>query len=243
VESAELVRHAVARTRRILRAARRHRVPVVHVSSFGTLPQRRNGMDRLATGAMQQLHPYFAVKNATESTMLEAARLGQPIVVVNPTGCLGPWDSKARERCFVPALLRREIPAATDQMLNVIDVRDVAIGLVNAMEREIYGEPIALVGHNISNEVLFRWICEFGDVRPPPLTTPSGAAVVTTYFSELALGAVGLKPPLPALVAMLTYMHGYLTPSPRQTELGLVLRPLSRTLLETIDWYRAIGYC
>ncbi|HLW70465.1 MAG TPA: NAD-dependent epimerase/dehydratase family protein [Candidatus Binataceae bacterium] len=241
--AADLVRDATTRTQRLLRAARRHRAPIAYVSSFGTLPQRRIGLDRWATDLMQRLHPYFAVKSAIENMLLEAARDGQPVVVVNPTGCLGPWDLKPRERCFVPALLRGEMPAATNQMLNVIDVRDVAIGLVNALEAEVYGTPIALVGHNISNEILFRWICEIGNVKPPPFTAPSGAAVVATYLSEVALGAIGVEPPLPALIAMLTYIHGYLAPSAAQVDLGLVPRPLSRTLLETIEWYRAIGYC
>jgi dihydroflavonol-4-reductase len=241
--SADLVRDATTRTRRLLRAARRHRVPIAYVSSFGTLPQRRVGLDRWATNLIQRLHPYFAVKSAIENSMIDAARGGQPVVIVNPTGCLGPWDLKPRERCFVPALLRGEMPAATDQMLNVIDVRDVAIGLVNALEAEVYGAPIALVGHNISNENLFRWICEIGGVKPPPFTAPSSTAVIATWFSEMTLGALGVEPPLPALVAMLTYIHGYLPPSTVQIDLGLVPRPLSRTLLETIEWYRAIGYC
>jgi len=241
--SAALVRDATTRTRRLLSAARRHRAPVAYVSSFGTLPQRRVGLDRWATNLIQRLHPYFAIKSAIENAMIEAACDGQPLVIVNPTGCLGPWDLKPRERCFVPALLRGEMPAATDQMLNVIDVRDVAIGLVNALEGEVYGAPIALVGHNISNENLFRWICEIGGVKPPPFTATSSAAVITTYLSEVTLGAIGVEPPLPALIAMLTYIHGYLPPSIAQVDLGLVPRPLSRTLLETIEWYRAIGYC
>jgi nucleoside-diphosphate-sugar epimerase len=128
-------------------------------------------------------------------------------------------------------------------MLNVIDVRDVAIGVVSALEAEHYGTAIPLIGHNISNEILFRWICEIGTVPPPPLSVPSGAAVIATYLSEISLRAIGVEAPLPALIAMLTYMHSYLAPSVAQIDLGLALRPLSRTLLDTIEWYRSIGYC
>jgi nucleoside-diphosphate-sugar epimerase len=242
-DAAQILRDAARRTERILRAARRHRVRLAFVSSFGTLPQRRVGLDRWATALIQKLHPYFAVKTVIEDAMLAAARDGQPVVVLNPTGCLGPWDQKPRHRCFVPALLTGEIPAATDQMLNVIDVRDVAIGVVSALEAEHYGTAIPLIGHNISNEILFRWICEIGTVPPPPLSVPSGAAVIATYLSEISLRAIGVEAPLPALIAMLTYMHSYLAPSVAQIDLGLALRPLSRTLLDTIEWYRSIGYC
>jgi len=238
-----LLRHANRRTRALLEAARKHDVCLAYVSSFGTLPQRRFGLDRIATELMRQMHPYFAVKDSIESAMLAAAADGQPVVVVNPTGCLGPWDQKERNRCFVPALLRGEIPASTDQMLNVIDVRDAAAGVIAALQAKRYGEPIALIGHNISNEILFRWICEIGGVSPPRMVTPSGAGVIATYLTELALGALRVETPLPALIAMLTYMHDYLAPSVAQEELGVVLRPLSATLLESIAWYRLIGYC
>lgn len=242
-EAARILGDATGRTNRILRATRRHRVRLAFVSSFGTLPQRRAGLDRVATSLIPKLHPYFAVKNALEEAMLAAVARGQPVVILNPTGCLGPWDQKPRARCYVPALLSGEVPAAIYQMVNVIDVRDVAIAIVNALEQERYGGPFPLIGHNISNEILFRWICEMGGVHPPRFTALSGAAVIATYLSEVGLRTIGVEPPLPALVAMLTYMHGYMAPSDAQIDLGVTLRPLSRTLLETIEWYRTIGYC
>jgi dihydroflavonol-4-reductase len=238
-----LLRDIDRRTRALLKATRRRGVCLVCVSSFSTLPQRRFGIDQIATGLMRQLHPYFAVKERIEDTMLAAAAVGQPVIVVNPTGCLGPWDMKERNRCFVPALLRGEIPSSTDQMLNVIDVRDAAVGVVAALEARRSGEPIALIGHNISNDILFRWICEIGGVKAPPIISPASAGVIATYLTEMTLGAFDIETPLPALIAMLTYMHGYLTPSVAQVELGVLLRPLSATLLDTIEWYRSIGYC
>jgi dihydroflavonol-4-reductase len=241
--AARILDHARRRTRTLLRAVEKHHARLAYVSSFGTLPQGRTGLDRIATALITRLHPYFGVKRQIECEVLAAARRGLPVVVVNPTGCLGPWDCKDRKRCFVPALLRGEMPAATDQMLNVIDVRDVAIGVANALEQQRYGEPIPLCGHNISNEGLFRWICEMGGVRPPRVVGSSGAAVVAAYLTEIALNALRLETPLPALIAMLTYMHEYLAPSIAQVDLGVVIRPLSQTLLDSIEWYRGIGYC
>jgi dihydroflavonol-4-reductase len=238
-----VLQDARRRSERLLHAIRKHNVPFAYVSTFGTLSQSRTDLDRIAAAMIERLHPYFAVKHQIESDAREAAREGYPVAIVNPTGCLGPWDCKDRRRCFVPALLGGEMPGSTDQMLNVIDVRDVAAGLVCALERKRYGEPIPLAGHNISNEGLFRWICEIGGIQPPRLVGSSVATVVATYLAELSLRAIRVATPLPALVAMLTFMHGYLAPSPAQVELGVVLRPLSATLLDTISWYRSIGYC
>jgi nucleoside-diphosphate-sugar epimerase len=125
----------------------------------------------------------------------------------------------------------------------VIDVRDVAVGFAEAVKQRRFGRRIALMGHNLSNEMLFRWICEIGNVPPPRLVAPSDGGVVASYLTESILGALGAEAPLPAIVAMLTYMHSYLPPSAEQSELGFRLRPLSATLMDTIGWYREIGYC
>jgi dihydroflavonol-4-reductase len=183
------------------------------------------------------------VKERIEAEIMAAVRTGLPAVIVNPTLCIGPWDIKVRDLCFVPRLLSGEAPASVAHSINVIDVRDTAAGLVAALERERWGEPILLAGHNISVEALYTWICEIGGVMPPRVVAPITLGVIATYWSELALGAIGLPPPLPALAPMLTMLHDSFDSSPIQAELGIVPRPLSGTLRDAIDWYRHIGYC
>jgi dihydroflavonol-4-reductase len=237
------LRHASLRMHNLLDSVRRHRVTLVYVSSFTTLVHKRDGFSQLPMQLVRQLHPYFAVKELMESEVLAAARNGLPTIIVNPTLCLGPWDAKERKNCFIPALLRGEISMAVNQVLNVIDVRDVAVGLMAALEAQRYGEPILLSGHNISNEALFQWICEIGGVRPPGIVAPSLLSVVASYWTEITMEMAGLRPPLPALAAMLTYMHEWLPASRTQTELGIVPRPLSATITDSIKWYAEIGYC
>ncbi|HZP45822.1 MAG TPA: NAD-dependent epimerase/dehydratase family protein [Candidatus Binataceae bacterium] len=242
-DTARLVEAATRRTHALLRAAQRQSIPLIYISSFVTLGQLRYGLDRVLSQVIRWLHPYFAVKTRIEQLLIAARRRRQDLAIVNLTGCLGPWDCKAPARCFVPALLNGKLPASTDQMLNVIDVRDVALNLIGLLNADLPPAPLALVGHNISNDMLFRWICEIGGAKPPPLVTPTAAGILATYFTEAAATRLGLAPPLPALIAMLTYLHGFMTPSPSQIDLGIKLRPLSATLDDTVRWYRSIGYC
>ncbi len=237
------LQYASRRMDTLLKAAWKHRSMLAFISSFTTCIRNRAGLSQPATQLVRQLHPYFAVKELMETEVLSAARSGMPAVIVNPTLCLGPWDIKERRYCFIPALLRGEISTAVSHVLNVIDVRDVARGLVAAVETRRFGEPILLAGHNISNEALFNWICEIARVRPPGIVAPALLSVVTSYWTELTMGTLGLRAPLPALAAMLTYMHQWLSAGPAQTELGIVPRPLSATLAESIKWYVQIGYC
>jgi dihydroflavonol-4-reductase len=241
--AAASLEHATRRTRAIIDSVRRQRARLAYVSSFTTLPDRSSGFERLQRQWIRRFHPYFAVKQRIEADIVEAARAGLPAVIVNPTLCIGPWDLKALELCFVPRLLRGEAPVSVTHTVNVLDVRDVAIGLVAALEHEHYGQPTLLAGHNLSIESLYTWICEIGGASPPRVVAPIGLGAIATYWSEIALGAIGLSPPLPALAPMLTMLHEPFDPDPIQMALGMVPRPLSQTLVDAIAWYRQIDYC
>ncbi len=240
---AETLDHARRRTERLLDAVHRQDARLVYVSSFTTLPDRCTGFERIQRQWIRGLHPYFAVKELIESEVLAAARAGLAAVVVNPTLCIGPWDIKARELCFIPRLLCGEASATVAHLINVIDVRDTAAGLVAALEAGHYGEPIPLTGHNLSVEALYTWLCEIGGVAPSQLVAPITLAVIASYLSEIALGTLGLHPPMPALAPMLTMVHDSFDPGRVQSELGITPRPLSATLTDAIEWYRSIGYC
>lgn len=238
-----LVEQAGRRTRLLIEAVRRQHARLAYVSTFATLPDCSTGLERMQREWIRRLHPYFSVKQRIEANVIAAARTGLPAVIVNPTLCVGPWDLKARDLCFVPRLLSGEAPISVAHSINVIDVRDTASALIAALECERWGEPILLAGHNISVEALYTWICEIGGVTPPRVVAPITLGLIATYLSEVALGTIGLPPLLPALAPMLTMLHDSFDPSTLQVELGIVPRPLSGTLRDAVDWYRQIGYC
>jgi dihydroflavonol-4-reductase len=233
---------AAQRTDALLAAVRKHNARLAYVSSITTLARPRVTVAAWQVQLQRLLHPYFAMKELIEARVLAAAQQGLPIVTVNLTACLGPWDMKARDLCFVPRVLRGEIPVAVQQIVNVIDVRDVAVGLVSALQAERYGEPILLSGHNISAEALYSWICEIGGGRPPCLSIPASLGVFPAYLMEAVQAFSGQPVLFPALSVMLLCQHEWLAPSAAQQDLGLTPRPLSETLSDTIQWYRTLGY-
>ncbi len=233
--------HAARRTTQLLQAVRVHRCRLAYVSSFVTLPCRRTGLERSQSELVRWLHPYFAVKALIESQILLACQTGLAVTIVNPTLCLGPWDLKTRDHTFVPRLLSGEPAAAMDHMVNVIDVREVATTLVAALEGGHFGKPTLISGHNISNEALFRWICELGGDSPPRLVASTTLSLLATYGLEAGLAMYGAHTTLPALAPMLTSLYEPFTPSPVQRDLGVTVRPLSATLMDSIEWYRTVS--
>jgi dihydroflavonol-4-reductase len=192
---------------------------------------------------MRLAHPYFEVKELIELQMLDASRRGLPVVIANPTYCLGPWDLRERQLCTIPLLLRGEIPSSITQTLNVIDVRDVAGAICAALDTESYGEPIQMSGHDISTEKLYTLICELGGVPHPRISTAATLALAGSYAMELMLGTMGEKTPLPAGGMMMASLFDYMVSGSGLQKLGITPRHLTETLADAIKWYRQIGYC
>ena len=143
--------HALQETGlRNVSSAHRNDATLAYVSSFTTLKRQREGVEGWPARFAMELHPYFAVKQMIEDRILDAARWGLRAVVVNPTLCLGPWDMRARRLTLIPLLLCGEVAGSVAHNLNVLDVREVAAGLVAAVELRRYATPMIFSGHNIS---------------------------------------------------------------------------------------------
>lgn len=235
---------ALARTRALLGATRRLGAQLVYVSSFVTLPAKRAPLDARRAQLVRRLHPYFALKTQTEALVVDAARRGLPAVIVNPTTCIGPWDGKPRHLCPIPRILRGGPLPRLNKIVNVVDVRDVAALALAAVRDQHYGQPLLVSGHNVSSNMLIRWLCDLAQVPPPaaiPMTVDValGLTALSTHWRAVRGQSGGWR----MLAAMLMSEMRWLPTDPVAASLGLAPRPLSRTLADTITWYRHIGYC
>lgn len=233
--------HCQVRTRALLDAVEKHHARLAYVSSFTTLPRSDTGVAALEAHARRRLHPYFAVKACMEAMVLAAARAGVPAVVVNPTACLGPWDSRPDAQNLVAMLLRRVVPVATRHVVNVVDIRDVAAGILAALAARWYGAPLCLSGHSIPADQLAQRICALGDVPAPPLRASARAGAVAALWTEAACAVVGRVSPVPALATLLLCDSGPRDVGDAQRALGVVPRPLEDTLRDAVVSVRTLS--
>jgi dihydroflavonol-4-reductase len=234
---------AEKRTRRLLDSLYRHNARLAYISTCSTLARSRTSERRFELQMMRLTHLYLEVKELIESQVLDAARHGLRAVIVNPTYCLGPWDIRAPQLCVIPMLLRGNVPVTTSQMLNVIDVRDMAAALLAAVSAERYGERILLSAYNISNRDLYSTICELGGVPKPQASIPPSVAFGGSFLAEAALAIVGVGTTDLSGMIMLASSFDYLPHLTAIEALGIQPRPLSATITDAIRWYRQIGYC
>jgi dihydroflavonol-4-reductase len=231
------------RTDELIDTCFHHGASLCYVSSPSTFKRWSGRLDEWPAHLIRQLHPYFRVKDVIEEQILDAAASGLRAVIINPTWCFGPWDSRDRSLCLIPRLLTGEIPATLNHILNIVDVRDVAAATVTAVETERHGTPILLSGHNISANILFSWICEIGGAKAPSLTVPPSIAALGSIWIELAAHILGRDRSFRSFGPIMLSQHEFVPVSGGLAELGVRLRPLYETLLDALAWYKRIGHC
>lgn len=240
----------VGGTRNVLAAAAAAPVErIVYTSSPTVFAGRRVPTDaravdeRVERTLAEMPGPYCRSKWRAEQVALAAARRGLPVVVVNPTLPLGPGDWRLTPPSrMVLDFLRGRHPAFLDWSLNVIDVRDVALGHLLAAERGRIGERYILAGAQLSMARLLMLLEEITGLPMPRRRVPGWLAWLTGAVSELVADHVTHRPPLAPLTGVrLARRNVRFDGAKAARELGLAPRPLRGTLVDATAWLIAAG--
>ena len=182
-------------------------------------------------------------KIAMEQAVLEAARNGLPAVVVNPTACFGPYDSKPTSGTQIVMIAKRLMPGYIQGDINAIDVRDVAAGMMKAAERGRVGERYILGSWNTTQRELNRLIARVAGVMAPIAPVPYWLARYGSKFGDWVFRTILKKPaPVPGFfVEVLKHMQQY-DCSKAIRELDYPRSPIEPAIRDALNWFRANGY-
>ena len=130
-----------------------------------------------------------------------------------------------------------KLPALIDCTLNLIDVRDVAAGLIGVMERGQPGRRYLLGGENLTLVRLVGMISELTGARVPRWRVPYPIGLAFAHASEfLADHVTGQSPKATVTGLRLTRRMMHFDPSRSLTEIGLQPRPIKESLQDAIRW-------
>jgi len=219
---------------------------VLHASTESILTCARGGgpiAEDVEVRLSDAVGPYCRSKLRAENEALARARAGEPIVVANPTMPVGPGDRGTSP----PTRLIRDfcagrLPARMDCTLNLIDVRDVAEGLALAMERGRTGRRYLLGGENLTLLGLLEQLSELSGVPVPRWRVPYPVGLAVAHLSEAWADLVTGRPPGATVTGVrLTRRTMHFDASRSLAELGLVPRPVRRSLADAVAWLRRAG--
>lgn len=241
---------AVRGTENVLWAARRRRIERIVVTSSVAVLGNTQGptvMDEQHRFNLVDPETYYLSKVRADAVVTEAMAQGQPIVSVLPAALFGPGDRKPTPngRLLLDYLRRSpdfRVPIF-DGGFNIVDVDDVAVGHVLAMEGGRVGERYILGGENVTFEQLFSTLSDLTGLATPGGRLGPLALGVIALFLELYAQWTGQPPPITRrTVKNRVNQYLWVSSDKAQRDLGYRARSLKETLDRAIRWFLRNGY-
>ncbi len=188
--------------------------------------------------------PYCRSKFLAERHALRLARAGAPIVVVNPTLPVGPGDrGRSPPTQMILDFCRGKRREYLDAKLNLMDVRDVAEGMILALERGRPGKRYLLGAENLSIREVFAILARLTGFPEPARRVPYPLALTAAYVSELIADVLTHRSPAATVTGVkLTQRLMHFDARRSLDELGLKPRPVAQSLAEAVAWFGQMGW-
>jgi dihydroflavonol-4-reductase len=183
---------------------------------------------------------YFTSKLRGEREAVRLAREGLPVSVVRPAVLLGPGDIYGSSATTFLALARRQLPVVVRGGASFCDVRDVARGHAEALERGRPGEVYILGGHNLGTLEIVARVARMTGV-PPPREVPYPIALGAAALAELADRLRGRPVKLSRQLVRASRLYTFVSSEKARRELGYAARPFEESLADTLRWFIAAG--
>lgn len=236
-----LYQQNVLGTKNILAAARKAKIDrTVYTSSVAAIGVKEGGIaDETYQSPVDRLiGEYKKSKFLAEQEAQAAVKLGQDVVIVNPTCPIGPWDIKPTPTGdIILKFLRRQMPFYLDTGLNFVDVRDVAQGHLLALEKGKTGDRYILGNQNLTLKQFLDQLSAITGIPAPKTTVPPFLPLTVAWIDECVLAPLGKPPFVPLDGVRMSTQKMYYEPSKAVRELGLPQTPIPTALKNAVDWF------
>lgn len=242
----ELYDSNVKGTRNLLEAASAAGVDrVVYTSTVGCvgMPKDNEGDENSSVSMDDMVGHYKRSKWLAEQVALEKAAAGCPVVIVNPTGPVGDHDWKPTPTGkIILDFLRNRIPAFIDTGLNMVDVRDVAIGHLLAAEHGRPGQRYILGSENLTLESILKRLAPIANKPAPSTQIPYAVAFAFGAVSTAWANITGREPRASLEAVRMARKKMFVTSAKAIRELSFQPGPVDGALRRAVQWFQANNY-
>ncbi|MEW6658342.1 MAG: hopanoid-associated sugar epimerase [Thermodesulfobacteriota bacterium] len=235
-------------TRSLLAAAAAAGVArIVYTSTVGALGNPGDGTqgnEETLVSLGEMVGHYKRSKFLAEQVALDFAQKGLPVVVVNPSTPVGPWDSRPTPTGqMLVDFLKGRMPAYLETGLNLVHVQDVARGHLLAEEKGRVGEKYILGHENLSLSRIFQMLGEIANLPAPRVKLPYWPVLGLAYLNEFWAKYLSRGIPRMTVTAVrMAKKFMYFDNTKAVKYLGWTLTPVRRALEEAVEWFRGRSY-
>jgi dihydroflavonol-4-reductase len=181
--------------------------------------------------------PYTRSKMLADELALQAAASGMPVIVGCPTMPIGPHDHNVTPPTAMLQYFLRggSLQIYLDFIVNFVDVRDVATGLILAMEKGRVGHRYVLGGDSLPLRQILALMASISGRRKVLVSLPGPLAELAASIIELTADYVTRRTPSATVEGVRIARRAIALSSEKaRRELGYVPRPIVPLLQEII---------
>ncbi len=234
----------VTATIELLKAAEKHGVKrVVHTSSSGVIGMKANhqpGDETTPPDAKRLENLYFRSKLKADQAITEFLKQSKlEVITVFPGWMHGPGDAAPTAAGQVVLdLLERKISAYPDGGTTVVDVRDVANGMILALEKGKNLDRFILAGKYMSLQEIGAAIERVSGIPAPKRILPANIILAIAWMSE-RLSSITKQPSSMTVEGVKTLLPKDIASSAKaMRELGVTFRHFDETATDAVSWFR-----
>jgi len=236
-------------TRNVVEAAKKCKVKrLILCSSITTIAVANEMMGNVTEESKYNLieqglyNSYAATKKEAENIVLEAVKKGEiDAVIANPTCLIGGFEPKPMIMQIIISCCRGQHTIVAGAM-NIVDVSDVARGLICAWKNGKTGERYIIGGHNTTLYDLCRLTTKlYGRQGQRFCFLPKFIGYIVGYWNEMWENIT--KKPYTYNISNIKFAYASSTASTKkaETQIGYTITPLEDTVKSFLEYYKKTG--
>ena len=244
----QIERIAVEGTRNVAEAVLASRTVsrLIYTSSTITVGWTHDPRARLDESSFSNLSatPNQVAKCRAEALVLAQVReRGLPAVIVNPATTLGPLNYRPTPaNRLVTDFLNGRVRFTFDGGFTVVDVQDVARGMVLAAEKGRLGDRYILGGPQVTVRQLYHQLARVSGLPAPSLHLPRWVVLTGALGLEGLARLVGRQPAVTyRLMKAFVGSYSFHDSGKAAAELGYTWLPLDEILRRAVRWFVDTG--
>lgn len=219
---------------------------LVYCGSTGSIPEEPIGIsikEPESYDSNKVIGCYSQSKAIAAQHVLDAAREGLNACITHPTGIMGPDDFSLSETTstFIK-IIKGEMRIGITGTFNLVDVRDLAHGIIAAAEQGRKGESYILGNEAVSFKQFARLVKKISGCNGVRMFLPSKFANIIASKMEKKAKRRGEKPLMTTFSVYNLTRNNSFDSSKARNELGYTTRSYSETIQDEVAWLMNEGH-
>jgi dihydroflavonol-4-reductase len=179
---------------------------------------------------------------AQQMLLRQFNKTGFPVVIINPTYMIGPFDSGPSSGQMLLALCKGALKFYCKGGKNFVCSVDVAKAAVNALTKGVLGECYIAGNQNLEFKEFFHKACRIINKEFGLIPAPYPMVLMAGFVSSLLARITGKPPKISYSMAKMAKENQFFSAQKAVRVLDMPQTPIEEGIMQCIDWFKTNKY-